>query len=239
MKKQRLVRVALLDSGVNPSHPHLQGLAVQGFSLDGDQEPFTRTPRFTDRTGHGTACAAAMFRLHPHLELLAVRVLDAALSTTHQNLAEGIRVAAREGAEVINLSLGSLEESSSLPLQDAIAEALEAGAFCVAAAHPLGQPLWPADLPIVISAQSHRSCPLRDLYRVPGPLPRFLSHGYPRPIEGRPPTDNLYGPSMAAAHLSARVARLIEDEVPSFQGLIELLEAECTGQLPTTHGAHP
>jgi len=239
MSGQRLVRVALLDSGVNPSHPHLEGLTVQGFSLEGDQAPFTRTDGFTDRTGHGTACAAAMFRLYAHIELLAVRVLDADLSTTHLNLAEGIRVAAREGAEVINLSLGSLEQASALPLQEAISEALDAGAFCIAAAHPLGQPLWPADLPLVISAQSHRSCPLRDLYRIPGPLPRFLCHGYPRPIEGRPPTDNLYGPSMAAAHLSARVARLKEAGTPSFEELIELLEDECTGQLPTTQDAHP
>ncbi len=232
MDQQRCL-VAILDSGVSPRHPHLQGLTVRGFGLDGDEAPFTRTGSFADRTGHGTACAAAMFRVYPHIELLAVRVLDADLSTTHLNLAEGIRLAARDGAEVINLSLGSQEASSKPILAEAVDEALGLGAICVAAAHPQGQSLWPADLPNVISAQSHRSCPLRDLYRIPGPLPRFLCHGYPRPIEGRPPTDNLYGPSLAAAHLSARVARIKTESSPSLEALIRLLEAECSGELPS------
>ncbi len=233
MDQQRCL-VAILDSGVSPRHPHLQGLTVRGFSLVGDGEPFTRSSSFADRTGHGTACAAAMFRLYPDIELLAVRVLDADLTTTHLNLAEGIRLAAREGAEVINLSLGSQEESSQSVLAEAVDEALQLGSICVAAAHPQGQTLWPADLPTVISAQSHRSCPLRDLYRIPGSLPRFLCHGYPRPIEGRPPTDNLYGPSLAAAHLSARVARIKAENSPSFEALIRLLEAECSGELPNS-----
>ena len=233
MSDRRHCLVAILDSGVSPNHPHLQGLTVQGYSLDGDQPPFTRTDSYSDRTGHGTACAAAMFRLYPDIELLAVRVLDDDLSTTHLNLAEGIRLAAREGADVINLSLGSQEESSRTVLADAVDEAALLGAVCVAAAHPQGQRLWPADLPTVLSAQSHRSCPLSDLYRIPGPLPRFLCHGYPRPIEGRPPTDNLYGPSLAAAHLSARVARIKADSNPSFEDLVRLLEAECSGKLPS------
>ena len=238
MDQQRCL-VAILDSGVSPKHPHLQGLTVRGFSLDGDEAPFTRTGSFADRTGHGTACAAAMFRVYPNIELLAVRVLDADLTTTHLNLAEGIRLAAQEGAEVINLSLGSQEASSKPILAEAVDEALELGAICVAAAHPQGQSLWPADLPTVISAQSHRSCPLRDLYRIPGPLPRFLCHGYPRPIEGRPPTDNLYGPSLAAAHLSARGARIKTENGPSLEALIRLLEAECSGDLPSSAAAQP
>ena len=231
MSAAGLCRVALIDSGVSAAHPHLAGLRVWGFSLEGDQSPFTQTAAFADRTGHGTACAAAMFRVYPHMELLAIRVLDDDLSTTYLNLAEAIRRAAQEGAKVINLSLGSLEVESRDPLAEATAEAHSLGAVCVAAAHPNGTPMWPADLPNVLSALSHRSCPLRDLYRVPGALPRFLCHGYPRPIEGRPPTDNMYGPSVAAAHLSARVARLKSRDDLSFSALIGLLEAECTIQL--------
>lgn len=220
--------VALLDSGVTPGHPHLDGLRIRGFTLVGDTEPFTKGTGFADRTGHGTACAAAMYRLNPDIELLVVRVLDEDLSTTHTSLAEAIRRAADEGAAVINLSLGSMEDDSLPVLEAAVAYAAAAGAVCVAAAHPGGLALWPADLPGVISALSNRSCPLHDMYRVQGPIPRFVCHGYPRPIEGRPPTDNLFGPSLAAAHLCAQVARILAASPGlGLDALVAALEARC------------
>ncbi len=222
--------VALLDSGVTPGHPHLDGLPLQGFTLVGDCEPFSQEPGFADRTGHGTACAAAMYRVNPAIELLVVRILDEDLSTTHLGLAEAIRRAADAGAIAINLSLGSMEEDSRAVLQEAVAYAADVGALCVAAAHPGGLALWPADLPTVISAQSHRSCPLGDMYRVSGDLPRFLCHGYPRPIEGRPPTDNLFGPSLASAHLTARVADILSATPGAdLSSVVTALEAQCSG----------
>lgn len=232
MTRSSRTRVALLDSGVHGHHPHLAGLELRGFSLVGDAEPFVRDPGFADLTGHGTACAAAMYRLNPDIELLAIRVLDGDLSTSHQNLAEAIRQAADEGAAAINLSLGSMEEESRAALEAAVDYAAAAGALCVAAAHPSGLPLWPADLPSVISAQSHRSCPLGDMYRLEGDVPRFLCHGYPRPIEGRPPTDNMFGPSLASAHLTARVAEILASApTGSFQALVATLEAQCSATI--------
>ena len=244
MSTTRHSLVALLDSGVTPGHPHLDGLALRGFTLVGDREPFTTEPGFADRTGHGTACAAAMYRLNPDIELLVIRVLDDDLSTTHTSLAEAIRRAADDGATVINLSLGSMEDSSRQELAAAVAYAAAAGAVCVAAAHPGGLPLWPADLPSVISALSHRGCPLGDMYRVPGPIPRFLCHGYPRPIEGRRPTDNLFGPSLAAAHLCAQVAGILAAS-PGLEldALVAALDARCLATIgdedagPLDHGS--
>jgi len=222
--------VAVIDSGVATGHPHLDGLALRAFSLDGDAPPLDRQENAADRTGHGTACVAALYRANPQLEVLAIRLLDEDLRTTAEALAETIRIAADEGARIINLSLGSGKAEAKPLLEEAIRYAAERSAHCVAAAHPRGRSLWPADLPTVISAVSHRSCPLRDLYRVEGPLPRFLAHGYPRPIEGRPPTANLYGPSFAAVHLSARVAQLLasEPQLP-FDGIVSALESECSG----------
>jgi hypothetical protein len=205
------VLVALLDSGVTPGHPHLAGIPVRGFSLEGDRPPLRRVAAFDDRTGHGTACAAALVRTGAPVELLAVRLLDDELRSTSAALAEGIVAAAEEGARVINLSLGSRAPEARGLLADAVARARSLGAVCVAAAHPRGAELWPADLPAVLSATTHPACPLQDLYRTPGPLPRYLLCGWPRPIEGAPPRDNLFGPSIAAAHLSGRVAAILAE----------------------------
>jgi hypothetical protein len=207
--------VAVLDSGVHLGHPHVAGASIRGFSLDGDAAPFGRSEDFSDRTGHGTAATAALLRLLPHADVLAVRLLDADLRTTSAALAAGIIAAANEGARVINLSLGS---------QAAEAEAL------LADAHPRGATLWPADLPSVIGVTTQRACPLADLYTVDAGAPRFLAHGFPRPIEGRPPTDNLFGPSFAAVTVSARVAAILRDDPGlGFGGVVRRLQAAAVG----------
>lgn len=224
------VLVAMLDSGVAQGHPHLAGLRVRGFSLDGTEPPLRRTEAFDDRTGHGTACAAALLRLEARVELLVVRLLDSELRTTTAALAEGIRQAANEGVQVINLSLGSGQPEAEEPLRQAVREATARGAVCVAACHPRGHALWPADLPSVISAATHRACPLADLYRVPGPLPRYVASGWPRPIEGRQAQENLFGTSFAAVHVTARVAGLLEAGCrPSMAHIVAGLDEACVG----------
>jgi len=225
------MRVAILDSGLTQGHPHLANAMVTGFSVEGHSAPFVRVDEdFSDRTGHGTAVAAALHRLIPEAELLAVRVLDHELRCTTEALAEAIRLAAECSPDVINLSLGSGRMESEEPLAAAVAYAAARGAICVAAAHPRGRMLFPADLPTVLSATTHRSCPLADLFSVPGPLPRFLAHGFPRPIEGRATTDNFFGPSFAAVHLCARIAELLASGPRDFGQICEALETSCVGE---------
>lgn len=225
-----MIEVAIIDSGLTAEHPHVRDLQVRGFALVGDHAALSRSDDYSDVTGHGTAVAAALHRLLPTAPVLCIRLLDADLRTTTEALCGGIRAAAAEGARVLNLSLGSGRSEAEAPLAEAIAEANAAGAICVAAAHPRGRPLFPADLSSVISVTTHRSCPLADLLRVPGPRPRFLAHGYPRPIEGRPPTDNLFGPSFAAVHVAARVARLLDDAPHlRFDDVVAALRLQTTG----------
>jgi len=224
--------VAIVDSGVHAGHPHLAGAVVTGLSVEGHAEPFAVTTEFGDRTGHGTAVAAALHRVMPSAELIAVRVLDDELRCTSEALGRAIVEAVDRGAQILNLSLGSGRDEARAVLADAVGYAEERGAVCVAAAHPRGRTLYPADLPGVLSATTHRSCPLADLFVVPGPLPRFLAHGFPRPIEGRAPTDNFFGPSFAAVHLSARVAGLMRDGVRGIDAIAAALRDQCAGEWP-------
>lgn len=105
------VKVAVLDTGVDYTHPDLKDKVILGPDyIDRDNDP-------KDMHGHGTHVAgivAAQINnqtgiagLAPNVKIVAVRVLDAKGGGSLFNIAKGIAYAANNGAKVINLSLGS------------------------------------------------------------------------------------------------------------------------------------
>jgi subtilisin family serine protease len=110
--------VAVIDSGVDATHPDLAGRVVKGRDfIDQDDEP-------NDPLGHGTfvagvVAAAAnngqgMAGIAPEAKVLAVRVLDDTGRGRGSSVIEGVRYAASAGAKVLNLSLGSFYPSSAM-----------------------------------------------------------------------------------------------------------------------------
>ena len=121
----RPVRVAVVDSGVNPSHPHIGRVAggltvVPGAANGGD---------FLDRVGHGTAVTAAIQERAPGADLFIVKVFDRALSASIDTLVAGIDAAWRHGADLINLSLGTPNRAHAAALRAAADRAAAAGAL--------------------------------------------------------------------------------------------------------------
>jgi type VII secretion-associated serine protease mycosin len=114
------VTVAVIDSGVDGSHPDLAGQVLPGIDLvtgSGDGR--------TDPVGHGTTVAGliagrnddrdGVMGLAPQAKILPVRVLDA--DNRYDDaliVAKGVRWAVDNGAEVINLSLGGSGNSPAL-----------------------------------------------------------------------------------------------------------------------------
>ncbi|HEY0699869.1 MAG TPA: S8 family serine peptidase, partial [Micromonospora sp.] len=116
----RGVTVAVIDSGVDGSHPDLVDQVLPGTDLVAGQGDGR-----TDPVGHGTTVAAliagrsdddrGVVGLAPDARILPVRVLDS------QNryddaliVAQGVRWAVDNGAKVINLSLGGAGDSPAL-----------------------------------------------------------------------------------------------------------------------------
>lgn len=143
------VKVAVLDSGVMP-HADLpanfESIAIL---------PFSDPPDPTN--GHATAVASLILGAHgvaPAANLLSIRVTtDAGVSDSFA-LAEGLLAAVEAGARIVNLSLGSYEDS---PLaRDAVEMAREAGLILVAAAgnEAQDQPRYPAAYPGVLAVGS-------------------------------------------------------------------------------------
>lgn len=113
------VEVAVLDSGVDSTHPDLAGRVEPGIDLvDGS------TDGRKDFVGHGTSVADliagrrsgdGVVGLAYQAKILPVRVLDANNRYGDASIvASGVRWAVDHGARVINMSLGGAAESDSL-----------------------------------------------------------------------------------------------------------------------------
>ena len=199
------VTVAVIDSGIHGAHPHVGGIAggvVLTSSLaDND---------VTDRIGHGTAVAAAIHEKAPRAALLAVKVFDRTLRTTARDLARGIVWAADQGAQLINLSLGTTNEKRVSVLVDAVHHATARGALVVSVREHDGMRWLPGSLAGVIGVRLDLHCDRHAIaVSVDGADCTVAASGSPRPIPGVPPALNLSGVSFAVANVSGFLARLL------------------------------
>ncbi len=214
----RGVTVAVLDSGVDASDPRLAGAEVSGWRIQLSATGHAAIGGdFTDENGHGTDIAAAVRVTAPDARIVAVKILDARLRTNADLMVAGIETAFRNGAQVINLSLGTPNMGRAALLRDVCAMAVEAGSVVVAAAHPGGERAYPADLPETVGVATHPDCPLEKFYYfAPHRFPRsewgnltgkFLTHGYEVAGGER---GRFRGSGLATAYLAGRMACLRE-----------------------------
>jgi hypothetical protein len=196
------VRVAVIDSGIAPNHPHVGPVAV-GVNLAGGGDDTS------DRIGHGTAVAAAIREKAPDAELVPVRVFDRELKTDAPTLAKAIAWAHEHKCQIVNLSLGTANEAHADLLRDTLRLAR---GLCVVAAYEVdGIRYLPGSLDGVVGV-----IPDTDIDRDAmswddsGRLALARASIYPRPIPGVPKERNLHGVSFAVANVSGFMARWIE-----------------------------
>lgn len=222
--------IAIVDSGVDPKDPRLAGASVGGMSITMSATAHVLIAGdFLDENGHGTEIAAAVHSMAPDATLLCIKIMDARLRTSADLMAAGIELGARNGAGVINLSLGTPNMGKALLLRDCCALAVEQGAIVLAAAHPKGERAYPADLPETVGVASHPDCPPEKFYyfaphRFPakqwGTLTdKFLTHGNTH-VDGQ--RGAYRGSGLATAFLAGRAACL--REALAGQGPTEIIE---------------
>lgn len=117
------VRVAVLDTGVDAAHPLFAGRLVAGFDfVDGDLNPAEQGTRADLGFGHGTHVAGIVASAAPGAKIVPLRVLDRNGEGNAWVLAEAMLFAVDpdgnpltdDGAQVINLSLGTPERTEIL-----------------------------------------------------------------------------------------------------------------------------
>jgi len=199
----RDVRVAIIDSGVNPAHPHVAGVAG-GVCLNADGE----SQIYLDYVGHGTAVAGAIREKAPEAWLYAVKVFDQSLRTNAETIIRAIEWTIENEMSVVNLSLGTINQKRREQFEQIVARAVERNVVLVAAREMNDQLSLPGCLPSVIGVRLDWECP-RVTYRcvIEDARPTFFAFGYPRSIPGVPQERNLNGVSFAVANMTGFVAR--------------------------------
>ncbi|HEY0532667.1 MAG TPA: S8 family serine peptidase, partial [Actinoplanes sp.] len=218
--------VAVVDTGVDASHPDLAGQVLTGYDeiaqADGGN---------TDPNGHGTHVAGTIAALTgngigvssiaPDVKILPVRVLRADGGGYTSDAANGIVYAADHGADVINMSLGADEDDATV--DSAIAYARSRGVVVVAAAgneRQKGNPTsYPAADPGVIAVAATDSGDVVASYSNSGGYVDVSAPGssivstYPIALNGTGYAA-MSGTSMASPHVAA-VAALLRSADPS------------------------
>ncbi|MEV8537180.1 S8 family serine peptidase [Streptomyces sp. NPDC051211] len=118
------VKIAVLDTGVDATHPDLSGQVVAA-------QNFTGAPDDKDRLGHGTHVASiaagtgaksgGKFKgVAPGAKVLNGKVLDDSGSGDDSGILAGMEWAVAQGAQVVNLSLGGPDGPELDPLEAAV-----------------------------------------------------------------------------------------------------------------------
>lgn len=200
------VTIAVLDSGAHADHPHVGGIQG-GISLALDDD----TADLLDRVGHGTAVAAAIREKSPAASLLVVKIFHRQLATNADVLARAIQWAADNGAQIINLSLGTTNPAHAERLARATQDAFERGTVVVSAREANGVPCLPGSLPNVVGVVADDAIDRTEIETefIDGRL-CVRASPYPRPIPNVPRERNLSGVSFAVANASGFLARAVE-----------------------------
>lgn len=145
--------IAILDSGMDTSHPEFTGRLVSGYDfIQNDGTP-------QDLCGHGTHVAGiaagnannqGIAGIDWQARIMPVRVLNGSCSGFVSGVADGILWAVENGADIINMSLGTSAPSSLL--ENATYYAYSRGVTLIAAAGNFGASLsYPARYPWVMA----------------------------------------------------------------------------------------
>ncbi|MEU4265487.1 S8 family peptidase [Streptomyces argenteolus] len=114
------VKIAVVDTGIDATHPDLTGRVVA-------ERNFSASPDARDRVGHGTHVASvaagtgakdARFKgVAPGAQLINAKVLDDRGVGDDSGILAGVDWAVAQGADVINMSLGSTDTVGIDPLE--------------------------------------------------------------------------------------------------------------------------
>lgn len=156
LKGNQQVKVAVIDSGVETTHPDLANQLLTGYNF------VSKTNNSNDTLGHGSAVAgiiagqsnnqAGIAGINQNVKILPLKVSDGA-EIQLINILNAIYYAIDNGANIINMSYGSVEPNEAE--YEALLSAYSKGITLVAASgNENGSVSYPAAYPFVISVGS-------------------------------------------------------------------------------------
>ena len=204
------VDIAIIDSGINPAHPHVHGVAGGlSFKLDGNHKA-VKDADFSDNIGHGTAIAGVIRKSVPHSTLYAVKIFQKDLRASGSLLIEGLEWAVCRQIKIIHLSLGTKSEQYKADLKELCQKAYSKNLIVLAAGRTPDDSVFPASFQGCYRClPAKRDCEPGMMTYHPGSDIEFGACGWPRTLPGLPREMNFQGHSFAVAHVTAHVAKLV------------------------------
>ncbi|MEI9897847.1 MAG: S8 family serine peptidase [Chthoniobacter sp.] len=144
----RGVRIAVLDSGIETSHPAFGGRPFcDDLAVVEDAGTLKMVPGGgADVFGHGTAVAGIIHEMAPEAEIGSIRVLGESLAARTPSILQGACEAIDRGYHILNCSLGCGIYEHGLLYKAWVDQAYLRGVHVVAACNnaDLGRSEWPA-----------------------------------------------------------------------------------------------
>jgi subtilisin len=205
------VRVAILDSGIEISHPLVGEVqASYAVSVDADGNAEITEDDQGDRCGHGTACAGIVRTLAPDCELVSVRVLGEGYTGSGRVMLAGLRWAIEQAFDIVNMSLSTTKKELATLLHELADDAYFRRTVLVASAHNMPVESYPWRFSSVISVGSHEESDPLVYYFNPDPPVEFFARGLELDVawlEGT--TLRCTGNSFATPHISGICALIL------------------------------
>ncbi len=211
----KAVEVAVVDSGIDASHPALRGKVKRACIVHdrgGGRIEYEEIPgeKSYDSFGHGSGVAGIILDIAPDVELISVKVLGESNSGSGEALIAGIRWALNQNIKLVNMSLATSKKKFIPDLLDLCEQAYTQDAILVAAKRNFGDFGYPAMFSSVISVDREA---LEDKYRIihyPGRRIEYGARGENVEIAQLDGTYGLSsGTSFATPHVTAMAALLL------------------------------
>lgn len=234
------VRVAIVDSGVEPHHPWVGSRLVASYAVMPHPAGGYRVVEVhgSDLMGHGTAVAGNIRRFAPDVELISLQVLGGGLRADSEALLAALRwLVDQEDIHLVNLSLSTMREQFALRMGHVIDDLAARNVTCVCARgyHLTGR-AYPTDFAATV-AVSYKEMPMARLAYRPKDSVEFDASGVNIEIAWKTDAEHPGGVRVAQGSsfacplvtgLSARMLSLQRDLTP--YELKTLLKAYATKQ---------
>ena len=238
------VKVAVIDTGLDRTHPDLAG------NIKGGWNAIKKSGDFNDDNGHGTHCGGNIAALDndigivgvaPKADLYGVKVLDADGSGTFDDVIAGMQWAVDNHMDVASMSLGA--DQGNPALADMVAAMRKGGVTLIAAAGNSGGAVgFPGGYPEAIAVAASDSNDRLADFSSRGPEVAVIAPGvdvYSLSKNGG--YETMSGTSMATPHVAGLAALYVSthkgaapDQV---RAALSAASAKLSGVIPQGQGA--